>query len=160
MARTRTERHRQGRAPRRAAPSNAKGRPAHRPAAPLDRKLGIQRGSTVALVHAPDDLLAALRGALASCVVLRGPRRSVDLALLFGRDRQQLEAAARGWTPRLAPSGALWLAWPKKASRVETDLTDRSVRDVGLAEGLVDVQVASLSPTWSGLRFVRRRRDR
>lgn len=63
-------------------------------------------------------------------------------------------------TARLAAVGGLWVVWPKRASQVRTDLTEDVVRDVGLAAGLVDVKVIAIDETWSGLKFVVRRRDR
>ena len=61
---------------------------------------------------------------------------------------------------RLATAGGLWVAWPKRASGVATDLTETVVREIGLAGGLVDNKVCAIDDTWSGLRFVRRLKDR
>jgi len=71
-----------------------------------------------------------------------------------------LEKAFRQAVPLLPPAGMLWVAWPKKASKVETDLTEDVVRRIGLAAGLVDVKVCAITEIWSGLKFVRRLKDR
>lgn len=63
-------------------------------------------------------------------------------------------------TKRLAPSGMLWVSWPKKSSGVATDLDENIIRDIGLAAGLVDVKVCAVTDVWSGLKFVRRVKDR
>ncbi len=61
---------------------------------------------------------------------------------------------------KLPDTGAIWVAWPKKTSGVATDLSENVIRDIGLALGVVDVKVCAIDATWSGLKFVRRRRDR
>ena len=119
---------------------------------PLPAKLGIKAGSRVLLDGIPDD------------VPLDGHRRPgrepYDVVLLFAPDAARLHARWPALVPRLTTAGRLWVCWPKKSSGVPTDLTDDVVRDVGLAEGLVDVKVCAIDATWSGLAFVRRREDR
>ena len=82
------------------------------------------------------------------------------MILAFCPDARRLRERFARLAPRLTTAGALWIAWPKKASGVTTDLDENVVRDVGLAEGLVDVKVIAIDQTWSGLKFVRRLRDR
>lgn len=72
-----------------------------------------------------------------------------DMAKIFPRLRDRLET-----------NGMLWVAWPKKAAKVETDITETVVREYGLAAGLVDVKICAVDETWSGLKFVRRLKDR
>lgn len=124
---------------------------------PLPKKLGITAGCRLLLSRAPADFAATL-GVLPDGV--RAVRRlggTVDVALLFCGDAARLGAclapAARG----LAERGSLWVAWPKKASGVPTDLTENVVRAAGLALSLVDTKVCAIDATWSGLRFSRRR---
>ncbi|HEX6511491.1 MAG TPA: DUF3052 family protein [Chloroflexota bacterium] len=83
-----------------------------------------------------------------------------DVILLFATSRTDLATQLGAAVAALAPAGGLWLAWPKKASGVPTDLTESAVRELGLATGLVDNKVCAIDETWSGLRFVRRLRDR
>lgn len=127
---------------------------------PLPRKLGIKEGSRVAVLGAPpgfDDLLGPLPAGVAVRASARG---TADVVVLFCERRadlvRRLPAARRG----LDPAGGLWVAWPKRASGVPTDLTEDVVRDVGLAAGLVDNKVCAIDATWSGLRLVVRLADR
>ena len=87
-------------------------------------------------------------------------RGSLDFALLFVEVMSDLEKRFAGLRDRLEPNGMLWVAWPKRASGVQTDLTEGNVREFGLASGLVDVKVCAIDGTWSGLKFVRRLKDR
>ena len=124
---------------------------------PLVEKLGIKSGHAVALLAAPpgfDDTL----GALPDGVKVRRRAGEADVALLFTRAARDLEARFAATAETLRPGGMLWVAWPKKTSGVATDLTENVVRDIGLAAGLVDVKVCAIDETWSGLKFVRRRK--
>ena len=80
--------------------------------------------------------------------------------MVFALDLAALRAALRPARGRLQPAGGLWVAWPKRSSGVATELDENVVREFGLAEGLVDNKVCAIDATWSGLRFVRRLRDR
>jgi hypothetical protein len=122
-------------------------------ATPLPRKLGIEEGSRVALGGAPDGF-AELIGVRPR---LRG---EFDVAVLFATRRGELMRAFTPYVRRLAPAGGLWVAWPKKSSGVETDLTFETVQGVGLSAGLVDNKSCSIDDTWQALRFVIRLRDR
>ena len=88
------------------------------------------------------------------------PDEPVDLAILFTRSEEALRAGFAPMAARLAPAGMLWVAWPKRASGVATDLTEDRVRAVGLEAGLVDVKVCAIDDVWSGLKFVIRKKDR
>jgi hypothetical protein len=82
------------------------------------------------------------------------------LAVLFVTAKTDLEMRFPKAADRLAPAGMLWVAWPKKASGVPTDLNENIVRDIGLAAGLVDTKVCAIDDVWSGLKFVIRLKDR
>lgn len=126
---------------------------------PLYRKLGLNAGHRVYAAGAPDDLAALLACAPANIEWL--PRLAeFDVALAFVTDGRRLEREFARLTPKLADAGAVWIAWPKKSSGVASDLSENAVRDIGLAAGLVDVKVCAIDATWSGLKFVRRLRDR
>ena len=84
----------------------------------------------------------------------------VDVAVLFALEAAQRARALRALAASLQPAGGLWIAWPKRSSGVATDLDENAVREIGLAEGLVDNKVCAIDATWSGLRFVWRLRDR
>jgi hypothetical protein len=126
---------------------------------PLPRKLGIRPESRVLLVGAPAgfDL-----GELPAGAVLhqRPGTAPYDVVLAFCPDLATLRRRFGALAGRLTTAGGLWIAWPKKASGVPTDLTENVVREHGLAGGLVDVKVAAIDPIWGGLKFVVRLRDR
>jgi hypothetical protein len=123
---------------------------------PLPKKLGIRPGATVALLDAPDGFEKTL-GALPEGVSLRHDLRAAsDPTILFVRSRRDL---ARGLdrAAKKVNGGKLWIAWPKKTSGVETDVSERHVRADGIARGLVDYKIAAIDATWSGLLFARKR---
>jgi hypothetical protein len=126
---------------------------------PLVRKLGVKNDSRVLIVAAPAgfDLDEVPTGAV---VHRRAGAASYDVILAFCPDLERLLARLTSNVPRLTTAGALWLAWPKRASGVSSDVDENVVRDSGLATGLVDVKVAAIDTTWAGLKFVRRVRDR
>jgi hypothetical protein len=125
---------------------------------PLPRKLGIGPGSRVLLVGAPPGFgLGPLPGV---DVHRRAGRSPYDVVLVFAPDRRALATRFGPARRRLTTAGGLWVAWPKKASGVPTDLDDNVVREFGLATGMVDNKVCAIDATWSGQRFVVRLRDR
>jgi len=125
---------------------------------PLVDKLGIKPGSRLQFVDAPANL-PALLGPLPAGARAVG-RGALDFAMLFVKSGSELEKRFGKLRDRLESNGILWVSWPKKVSGVSTDLTENVVREVGLAEGLVDVKVCAVDETWSGLKFVRRLKDR
>ena len=126
---------------------------------PLVRKLGIKPSSRVLLVAAPPDF--DIPDVPPDAVVhRRSGSASYDVILAFCPDRDRLLSRLSACVPKLTTAGALWLAWPKRASGVQTDIDENAVRDEGLRAGLVDVKVAAIDATWGSLKFVRRLRDR
>ena len=87
-------------------------------------------------------------------------RGTLDFAILFVKSDAELRKGFSKLRDRLESNGMLWVAWPKRTSGVSTDLTEGVVRQFGLDSGLVDVKVCAIDDTWSGLKFVRRLRDR
>jgi hypothetical protein len=128
---------------------------------PLPKKLGIKPGHRVRLIDAPGDFAATL-GELPESVeiVADGGGSPLDLVLFFTDSADALRARFDALKATLAPAGMLWVAWPKKASKVPTDLTEDVVREIALARGLVDVKVCAIDATWSGLKLVYRLVDR
>jgi hypothetical protein len=127
---------------------------------PLVKKLGIKPGATLGLIGAPegfDDTLGELPDGVVVRRRLRGP---MDVIVAFFVDGAALERRLPALRDALQPAGGLWLAWPKRASGVVTDLSDNVVRELGLAAGLVDNKVCAIDEVWSGLRLVYRLRDR
>jgi hypothetical protein len=126
---------------------------------PLAKKLGIRAGGRVAIVSAPDGFTDALR--LPPRTQLRTQARGrLDVVVFFVTRRAELARRFPAMQRGLEDHGGLWIAWPKRASGVPTDLGEHTVREVGLHHGLVDNKVAAIDSTWSGLRFVYRIADR
>jgi hypothetical protein len=127
---------------------------------PLPKKLGIKDGYCVHFVNAPTEVLTELKAELASCKIVAGGKSPIDFAMLFTKSRTELTKEFKRIAKTLAPAGMLWISWPKRSSGVVTDLDENMVRDTGLAAGLVDVKVCAVTDVWSGLKFVRRLKDR
>ncbi len=124
---------------------------------PLVRKLGFEEAMRVHYVAAPEHFPALLGELPAGVRVLARPAAGLDLVVFFVVERRVLERRLPALQATLAPDGMLWVAWPKRASRVPTDVTEDVVRDVALPRGLVDVKVCAIDEVWSGLKLVVRR---
>lgn len=127
---------------------------------PLAKKLGIKEGARVYAVGAPDgylDLLAPLPPGVTMEKSLSG---ATDVIHLFTKEKQVLSSSLRDWRQRMAPGAMIWVSWPKKASKVATDITEDTIREVCLPLGLVDVKVCAVNETWSGLKLVIRKDQR
>ena len=124
---------------------------------PLARKLGIAAGTRVHDVHAPDgyrDWLAPLPEGVRFDAKVSA---AVDVVHVFVDRRAELKAQLDSLRPRIAPAAAVWVSWPKKASRVPTDITEDTIRELALPLGFVDVKVCAVSDVWSGLKLVVRK---
>jgi hypothetical protein len=124
---------------------------------PLAQKLGIKAGMTIALIDAPggiDALLAPLPG---DVTLRKGNRGRREMTIWFTAERAELERRF-DTVAGVVGEGTLWVSWPKRASGVDTDLTEDTIRAVGLGAGMVDTKVCAIDETWSGLRLTRRRR--
>ena len=123
-------------------------------------KLGIKPGWLVAIVDAPpgyDETLGSLPQGVTRSRALEG---KIDFIQFFANEGQVLEREFPRLKDALSETGMLWVSWPKRSSRAPTDLDENRVREIGLANGLVDVKVAAVDETWSGLKFVYRLKDR
>lgn len=127
---------------------------------PLARKLGIKPDMRVGLGSAPEGFEEVLGELPPGVVVRRRLHGTFDVIVAFGTRRADLERRLPAWRAALATDGGLWLAWPKQTSGVATEVGEASVRDLGLAAGLVDNKICAIDATWSGLRFVYRLADR
>ena len=127
---------------------------------PLARKLGIKPGARLALIGAPDGFEGTLGELPPGVVARRSLRGGFDVAVAFFVQRRALGRRLPGLTAALDPTGGLWIAWPKRSSGLDTDVTEGVVRELGLAAGLVDNKVCAVDRVWSGLRFVYRLPDR
>jgi hypothetical protein len=131
---------------------------------PLPQKLGVKPGHRVCLVNAPPGFEEAsgLGGAsgLGPVTVVTRLAGTCDVIVLFAKSRADLEKRFATARAHLDQAGGLWIAWPKKASGVATDVTENVVREIALASGLVDNKVCAIDEVWSGLRCVVRVKDR
>jgi hypothetical protein len=119
---------------------------------PLARKLGFKEGMRVAYVNPPDgfavDGIEDVRARLG---------KGTDLVVFFTEERRALERRLAALRRAIEPDGMLWVAWPKRASGIRTDMTEGAVREIALPTGLVDTKVCAIDEVWSGLRLVVRK---
>jgi len=126
----------------------------------LVEKLGIPPGARIAILNAPRGYRATLGRLPDGVRVAATARGPLPFIQFFTTTRKALEGKFAALVRALAPAGALWVSWPKRASGVATDVTEDVVRAVALAGGLVDVKVAAIDEVWSGLKLVRRLKAR
>ena len=128
---------------------------------PLARKLSLKDGMRVWRDGVPDsvneEIQAGLKDQGAAVQLLDTPEPMIDAAHIFVTSRGELEAKLHQLMPLLGAGGFIWVSWPKKASKVPTDVTEDVIRDVCLPMGLVDVKVCAVDSTWSGLKLMTRR---
>ncbi|HEX9847011.1 MAG TPA: DUF3052 domain-containing protein [Acidimicrobiia bacterium] len=124
---------------------------------PLSEKLGIKEDMTVGILNPPDhfDL-----DELAEGVETHENEQPADLYLIFADRADDAERDFRVAMAMMPPDGSIWIAWPKKSSGVETDITENTLRELFLPTGMVDNKVCAIDETWSGLRFVVRKENR
>jgi hypothetical protein len=127
---------------------------------PLPKKLGIKEGSRVAIVDAPEGFAATLTPMPGGVEIASRVSGHLDVVIVFATRFSALERRFGAAVKELEPDGGLWVCWPKKASKVETDLTFEIVQNMGLETGLVDNKGASVTDVYQGLRFVYRLKDR
>ena len=125
---------------------------------PLPRKLGIKPDTVVALLGAPEGFEAVLQPLPEDVRFKHSARGAANLILLFVKSRAEMQRRFPAAARCLADGGGLWIAWPKKASGVATDLTQATVRSFGLGAAFVDYKICAIDETWSGLLFARRKR--
>lgn len=123
---------------------------------PLEKKLGIRAGMRVALLGGPEGFARSLGAVGKRITIRRQARGQSEVVVLFAGSCAELKRRLGGAKRVLEAGGALWIAWPKKASGVKTDLTQAVVRKTGLGSGLVDYKICAIDGTWSGLCFARR----
>jgi len=127
---------------------------------PLAKKLGIKAGAHVLCVGAPDDYLELLAPLPDNVSFDTKHSASTDLIHLFTTEKKVLQSSLAKWRGAIRPDTVIWVSWPKKASRVATDISEDTIREVCLPLGLVDVKVCAVDATWSGLKLVIRKEQR
>jgi len=127
---------------------------------PLLKKLGIKAGFRVYVSEAPEEYYSWLAPLPEDVVVSERLSGELDFIHLFVKTNKAFQSQFVRGVDKLKKNGMLWVSWPKRASKVPTDLDENVIRDFGLEKGLVDVKVCAVDETWSGLKFVFRVRDR
>jgi len=125
---------------------------------PMPKKLGVREGSRVLVVNSPDGFAEALQPAGAE--LASRATRNLDVIVLFATRQGEIDRRFARLARSLGPSGRLWVCWPKKSSKVKTDVTFESAQRAGLDGGLVDNKSASINDAYQGVQFVYRLRDR
>ena len=124
---------------------------------PLAKKLGIKENNIVYLKSAPDNYLDLLSIVPENVSFKKKLSRNLDMIHFFTKSRAELEGAIEKLQNSIKPGGMIWVSWPKKSSKVATDITEDVIREVILPRGLVDVKVCAIDETWSGLKLVIRK---
>jgi CheY-like chemotaxis protein len=124
---------------------------------PLVQKLGVKAGSTVALVDPPQDFISKLP-AIPEGVSFCSPLKEASLILWFVRSETELREKIEGLLPP-ARNQRIWIIWPKRSSTLRGDLTETIVRKLALSRGLVDYRISSIDADWTGLLFVKRKKE-
>ncbi|HWI86651.1 MAG TPA: hypothetical protein VNT42_10070 [Sphingomonas sp.] len=125
---------------------------------PLSAKLGMTPGARTWRDGMPATVAAEIGNT--GSVLLDAPAAPIDVAHIFVTQRERLDEHLAALRPLLAPSGFIWVSWPKKAAKLPTDITEDSIRDACFPLGLVDVKVCAVDAVWSGLKLMIRRSER
>jgi hypothetical protein len=124
---------------------------------PLAAKLGLKAGQRAWRSGMPASVAGEIEAEVPGLLFLSRPEAGLDVAHIFTTSRAELDAEVARLRPLLAPAGMIWVSWPKKASKVATDITEDTIREVASPHGLVDVKVCAVDATWSGLKLVVRK---
>ena len=124
---------------------------------PLAKKLGLKPGGTVCTFDAPKNYRQLVRERITLVTRLD---ESADTIHLFATRRAKLGVTLQRCVARMRQDAALWVSWPKRSSKVDTDITEDTIRSLALPMGLVDIKVCAVDETWSGLKLVVRRENR
>jgi hypothetical protein len=124
---------------------------------PLARKLGLKPGMRAWFLDMPDSVRAEIAVEVPGLSEQAAPSAGIEAAHIFVTRREALAREVTALRDLLAPAGFLWVSWPKKAAKTDTDITENVVRDVALPIGLVDIKVCAVDEKWSGLKLVIRK---
>jgi len=127
---------------------------------PLAKKLGIEEGSRLFLSGAPKNYLELVAPFPKGARVVPKIDGETDIVHIFSTEKAHLTAALRASLAKLKQDGTIWVSWPKKSSKVPTDITEDTIREVALPMGLVDIKVCAVDDVWSGLKLVVRKENR
>jgi hypothetical protein len=124
---------------------------------PLGKKLGIKDGSEIYVVAPPEEYFALIEPIPKGVRIAARVSRNTDLVHIFTSRRSKLAKALAAYRSTIKPDGAVWVSWPKKSSKIPTDITEDTIREVALPLGFVDIKVCAVTEIWSGLKLVIRK---
>jgi hypothetical protein len=124
---------------------------------PLAKKLGFKNGQRVSAPGAPPNYRKLLAPLPDGVEFQTRVTKTTDLVHLFTTSKAELAKSLLAWLKVLNPDASIWVSWPKKTSKVPTDITEDTIRAVALPMGLVDIKVCAVDETWSGLKLVLRK---
>ena len=124
---------------------------------PLAKKLSLRDGLRVWFDGMPEDVIDEIDEYALELIFVEGPEDAPDAAHIFVTDRAALTDKLEVLRNSIAQDGHIWVSWPKKASKVQTDITEDTIREICLPMGLVDTKVCAVDATWSGLKLVIRK---
>ena len=124
---------------------------------PLAQKLGIKPGARVHVVGAPENYRTLVAPFPEGVTLVTRLDESVDTVHVFATKRARLKEALRNCMAKMRQDAALWVSWPKRSSKVDTDITEDTIRSLALPMGLVDIKVCAVDETWSGLKLMVRK---
>ena len=127
---------------------------------PLVRKLGIGEGTPIVAISAPRDYAAMLGDLPEGARIVKSLRGELEFVHLFVRSAAELQRALPRLRKKIRSNGIIWVSWPKRASKIASDVTEDVIREIALPTGLVDVKVCAVDETWSGLKLVIRKSER
>jgi hypothetical protein len=125
--------------------------------APLAKKLGIKAPLTMLLINPPEEYLMWIGGVPDGVKLVVKAKKPLDAVHLFAVERKFLDAVVSRLRTELREAGFIWVSWPKKSSRIATDITEDAIREIALPLGFVDIKVCAVSEVWSGLKLVIRK---
>lgn len=126
---------------------------------PLVKKLGIKSGHKIYLKNQPENY-HSLVGALDEQTVLKRLSSDIDLIHIFTKSKTELSKSLKLYLSKIKSNGCIWVSWPKKSSKIPSEVTEDTVREVALPLGLVDIKVCAVDEIWSGLKLVIRKENR
>ncbi|MCB1023121.1 MAG: DUF3052 family protein [Acidobacteria bacterium] len=127
---------------------------------PLPKKLGIRSGQVILLYKAPENYDSILTDVPDGVRFVKSSKNKVDMVHIFARTSRDLRTALNKHRCSIKEAGMIWVSWYKKASKIPTDVTEDTIREVCLPMGLVDIKVCAVDEKWSGLKLVIRKEDR
>jgi Protein of unknown function (DUF3052) len=127
---------------------------------PLAKKLGIKGGSQIFLLNAPGNYLQLVSPLPEGVPIAPQITSHTDVIHIFSTKKEELSQALHTCLEKMRPNGMIWVSWPKKSSKVPTDITEDTIREVALPLGLVDTKVCAVDDVWSGLKLVIRKEKR